>query len=71
MRVYSGWRMENDHIGQDVLAEAVWPSIRRHVLIHDSIFTGCLGSVAFPPYGLPLPGYHTGQNSFLQFTRTG
>jgi hypothetical protein len=67
---YTAWRVENDHVDQDVLAETVWPIIRHDVLIHDSIFTGCLGSVAFPPYGaLPL-GTHIGQNAFLHFTRT-
>ncbi len=67
MQAYTAWRVENDHIDQDVLAEAVWPTIRGHCLIHDSIFTGCLGSVAFPPYGLQPPGYHIGQNAFLYF----
>lgn len=68
---YDGWRVENDHVDQDVLAETVWPTIRRAVLVHDSVFTGCLGSVPFPPYGLLPPGFHIGQNAFLSFTRTG
>ena len=66
---YTGWRMENDHVDQDLLAETVWPTIRRNVLIHDSIFTGCLGSVSFPPYGASLPGIHIGQNAIHHFTR--
>ena len=66
---YTGWRMENDHVDQDLLAETVWPAIRGNVLINDSIFTGCLGSVAFPPYGESLPGVHIGQNAFHHFTR--
>jgi tetratricopeptide (TPR) repeat protein len=71
MQAYTAWRVENDHVDQDVLSETVWPCIRRHVLIHDSIFTGCLGSVPFPPYGTLLPGTHVGQNAFLHFTRAG
>ena len=66
---YTGWRMENDHVDQDLLAETVWPVIRRDVLIHDSVFTGCLGSVAFPPFGASLPGIHIGQNAFHHFIR--
>lgn len=67
MQAYTAWRVENNHVDQDVLAEAVWPTIRGHCLIHDSIFTGCLGSVAFPPYGHAPPGMHIGQNAFLHF----
>ena len=65
-RAYTGWRVENDHLDQDLLAETVWPIVRRDVLIHDSVFTGCLGSVAFPPYGALPPGTHIGQNAFSQ-----
>jgi len=71
MQAYTAWRVENDHVDQDVLSETVWPTIRRDVLIHDSIFTGCLGSVPFPPFGQSPPGSHIGQNAFLYFTRTG
>ncbi len=67
MQAYTAWRMENNHVDQDVLSETVWPTIRRHCLIHDSIFTGCLGSVAFPPFGHSPPGMHVGQNAFLHF----
>lgn len=66
---YTGWRMENDHVDQDLLAETVWPAIRGNVLIHDSIFTGCLGSVPFPPFGALIPGMHIGQNAFHLFAR--
>jgi len=68
---YTGWRMENDHVDQDLLSETVWPVIRGNVLIHDSIFTGCLGSVAFPPFGALIPGMHIGQNAFHHFARPG
>lgn len=67
---YTAWRVENDHVDQDVLAETVWPTIRHAVLIHDSVFTGCLGSVPFPPFGALPPGTHIGQNAFRHFTRT-
>ncbi|HXT79854.1 MAG TPA: tetratricopeptide repeat protein [Acetobacteraceae bacterium] len=67
---YVPWRVENDHVDQDVLSVTVWPLIRRHVLIHDSIFAPCLGSVSFPPFGHSAPGQHIGQNAFLHFTRS-
>jgi hypothetical protein len=70
MQSYTAWRVENNHIDQDVLSETVWPTIRHSCLIHDSIFTGCLGSVAFPPFGGQPPGYHIGQNAFLHFKRS-
>jgi len=35
----------------------------------DSVFTGCLGSVAFPPFLWQPPGNHIGQNAFLHFKR--
>ncbi|MEI7712573.1 MAG: tetratricopeptide repeat protein [Rhodospirillales bacterium] len=68
---YTAWRVENDHVDQDLLAETVWPAIRRDVLIHDSVFTGCLGSVPFPPFGAMLPGMHIGQNAFHHFAPAG
>jgi hypothetical protein len=68
LRAYTAWRVENDHVDQDVLAETVWPTIRGSVLIHDSIFAPCLGSVPFPPYGQSPPGFHIGQNAFLHFS---
>ena len=61
------WRAEGNHIDQDLLSETVWPAIRHHCLIHDSVFTGCLGSVPFPPFGALQPGCHIGENSFLRF----
>ena len=66
---YRGWRVEHDHIDQDVLSETVWPILRGHVLIHDSVFTSCLGSVPFPPFGALPAAMHIGQNAFLHFER--
>jgi hypothetical protein len=71
MRARTFWREETDHIDQDLLTETVWPVIRGNVLIHDSIFAPCLGSVPFPPFGMPLPGNHIGQNAFPQFSKQG
>jgi len=68
---YTAWRLEYDHVDQDLLAETVWPLIRDRVLIHDSVFTGCLGSVPFPPYGALPDGFHVGQNAFVHFARQG
>ncbi len=71
LRAYSFWRMENDHIDQDLLTETVWPAIRRTILIHDSIFQPCLGSLPFPPFGGLPGGHHIGQNAFLYFSKGG
>jgi hypothetical protein len=71
LRAYSAWRLETDHIDQDLLTETVWPSVRASILVHDSIFHPCLGSVPFPPYGAAPPGHHIGQNSFLLFSKSG
>ncbi|HEY8289506.1 MAG TPA: hypothetical protein VIG49_09570 [Acetobacteraceae bacterium] len=71
MAAYSNWRAETDHIDQDLLSETVWPIARQSILIHDSIFQPCLGSVAFPPFGAMLPGHHIGQNAFLNFKKNG
>ncbi|HEY4173756.1 MAG TPA: hypothetical protein VGM42_12075 [Rhodopila sp.] len=68
---YTAWRMENDHVDQDLLTETVWPAIRRNILIHDSIFQPCLGSVPFPPFGDLPAGHHIGQNAFLHFSKSG
>ncbi len=68
MQSYKAWRVENDHVDQDVLSETVWPTIRHSCLIHDSVFTGCLGSVPFPPFGDCPPGRHVGENAFRHFT---
>jgi hypothetical protein len=68
-RASTGFRIENNHIDQDILSETVWPAIRHSVLIHDSVFTGTLGSVPFPPYGELPAGSHVGQNSFVHFTQ--
>jgi hypothetical protein len=64
-RSSTGWRTENDHIDQDILTDTVWPTIRHSILIHDSIFTGTLGSVPFPPFGQLPAGSHIGQNAFV------
>ena len=69
LRGYTFWRLENNHIDQDLLSETVWPAIRRSVLIHDSIFQPCLGSVPFPPFGLLPDGHHIGQNAFVHFSK--
>ena len=71
LRGYSFWRMENNHIDQDLLTETIWPAVRRNVLIHDSIFQPCLGSVPFPPFGNLPDGHHIGQNAFLHFSKAG
>jgi hypothetical protein len=69
LRTYTAWRMENDHVDQDLLTETVWPSVRRNILVHDSIFQPCLGSVPFPPFGALPAGHHIGQNAFLHFSK--
>ncbi|MEM9284142.1 MAG: hypothetical protein AAGA96_20170 [Verrucomicrobiota bacterium] len=49
-------------VDQILLRQVVWPMVRQSVLIHDSVYTGCLGSVPFPEFG-ELPGdQHVGQN---------
>lgn len=58
-------RDSTDHIDQDLLTETVWPSVRGNMLIPASIFAPCLGSIPCPPFGVPLPGNHIGQNAFL------
>jgi hypothetical protein len=70
MRAHPFWRMETRHIDQDILGTTVWPSIRHNILIHDSIFHPCLGSVPFPPFGALPPGRHIGENGFLHFTQS-
>lgn len=70
LAAWRGWRVEHDHVDQDVLAETVWPIVRGHVLIHDSIFAPCLGSVPFPPFGHLPPSMHVGQNAFVHFQAT-
>jgi hypothetical protein len=71
LRAYTFWRMETNHVDQDLLAETVWPTVRLNVLIHDSIFQPCLGSVPFPPFGALPAGHHIGQNAFLHFSNSG
>ena len=67
-RASTFWRIGNQHIDQDILSATVWPSIRRSLLIHDSIFTSAvdsapLGSVPFPPFGQLPSGAHIGQTA--------
>jgi tetratricopeptide (TPR) repeat protein len=70
-RASTSWRVENDHLDQDILSDTVWPTVRRSILIHDSVFTGTLGSVPFPPFGQLPAGSHIGQNAFVHFSRAG
>jgi hypothetical protein len=64
---FKPWRIENAHIDQDLLTVTAWSTIKQSCLIHDSVFTGCLGSVPFPPYGDLPKGHHIGQNAFIHF----
>jgi tetratricopeptide (TPR) repeat protein len=70
-RASTSWRVESDHLDQDILSDTVWPAIRHSILIHDSVFTGTLGSVPFPPFGQLPDGSHIGQNAFVHFSRDG
>ena len=70
-RLWTPWRIENDHVDQDILSDTVWPTIRHATLIHDSIFHGTLGGVPFPPFGHLPAGHHIGQNAFVHFTQAG
>ena len=70
LAAHTFWRMETNHIDQDVLCAVVWPAIRRHILLHDSIFHPCLCSVPFPPFGALPPGRHVGENAFVHFSRS-
>lgn len=67
MKSFKPFRLEGTHVDQDLLTDRLWPTIRGSCLIHDSVFTGCLGSVPFPPYGGLMPGHHVGQNAFIHF----
>jgi hypothetical protein len=48
-------------IDQHFLEAKVWPTVSQSCIIHDSVFTGCLGSVPFPPFGDLPPGYQVGE----------
>src|SRR5579872_2376412 len=63
------WRAPTRLFDQDLLADTVWPTAKTSCLIHDSIFTGTVGSVPFPPFGRMAPGHHIGQNSFIHFKK--
>jgi hypothetical protein len=67
LKNFKPWRIENDHVDQDLLTVTAWSTIKQSCLIHDSVFTGCLGSVPFPPYGELPAGHHVGQNAFIHF----
>lgn len=69
LQAYTNWRFETDHIDQDLLSETVWPIVKQSVLIHDSIFQPCLGSVPFPPFGALPSGKHIGQNAVLDLQK--
>ncbi len=69
LAAHTFWRMETEHIDQDILAAVVWPAIRGNILIHDSIFHPAAGSVPFPPFGALPAGHHIGQNAFVHFTK--
>jgi len=47
---------------QALLRSCVWPVVRQSVLSHDSVYTGCIGSVPFPKMGKLPAGQHVGQN---------
>lgn len=71
MRAHTFFRTETNHIDQDLLTTTVWPVVRNAILIHDSIFRPCLGSIDFPPFGTLPAGHHVGENAFLHFKKPG
>jgi len=64
---YRSPKMQGRTADQRFLSDMVWPTVSHSCVIHDSVFTGCLGSISFPPYGDLLPGHHIGQNAFIHF----
>jgi hypothetical protein len=68
-RSFRSTKMEGRTTDQRFLGDMIWPTVSQSCLIHDSVFTGCLGSVPFPPYGELPPGHHIGQNAFIHFKR--
>ncbi|MDF1810647.1 MAG: sulfotransferase [Verrucomicrobiales bacterium] len=52
---------------QHLLRCMVWPTMRQSVLIHDSIYTGCLESIPFPAVGQLPPLRNVGQNEGAVF----
>jgi hypothetical protein len=64
LRAFKPSRKPGRTFDQDFLARMVWPMVSQSCVIHDSVFTGTLGSVPFPPYGALLPGSHIGENAF-------
>jgi hypothetical protein len=71
MKEFKPFRVEGNHIDQDLLSDRVWSTIRSSCLVHDSVFAGCLGSVPFPPYGMLQPGRHIGQSFLVQTRKPG
>lgn len=55
---------------QHLLREMAWPTVRQSVLIHDSVYTGCLGSIPFPRVGQLPEGRHVGQNEAAVIDKT-
>jgi tetratricopeptide (TPR) repeat protein len=68
-RSYQSPTMLTRSADQRFLGEMVWPTVAQSCLIHDSVFTGCLGSLPFSPYGELPRGRHIGQNAFPFFRR--
>jgi tetratricopeptide (TPR) repeat protein len=66
---YRSPKMQGRTADQRFLSDIVWPTLSQSCLLHDSVFTGCLGSVSFPPYGELLPGRHIGQSALRFFRR--
>jgi hypothetical protein len=68
-RAHRSPRLQGRTADQRFLTDMVWPTVSQSCLIHDSVFTGCLASVPFPPFGHLLPGHHIGQNAYIHFRR--
>lgn len=69
-RAYKSTKMQGRTADQRFLGDMVWPTVSQSCMIHDSVFTGCLKSIPFPPYGTLAPDHHIGQNAFLHFRQT-
>jgi tetratricopeptide (TPR) repeat protein len=64
---YRSAQMQGRTADQRFLGEMIWPTVSQSCTMHDSVFTGCLGSIPFPPYGDLPPGHHIGQNAYIHF----
>ena len=62
LRRYSPGTEPTRTFDQLFLREMVWPTVRKSVVIHDSVYTSCLSSIPFPPHGNLAPERHIGQN---------